>query len=59
MSQIRKPAPGDSTWELWKIVAELVDAVNAWNNATISPQSAGQVKVAQGNVKIVLNTEKC
>lgn len=53
---IDKPKAGDPVNKLWQIVAQLVDAVNALQNITLSPQGIGKVTVSDGNVVIELNT---
>lgn len=57
--EIEEPKAGDPINQLWKIVAELVKAVNALNNMSVSPTTAGKVTVADGNVVIELFTESC
>ncbi len=56
---IKKPTKGGRVNKLWETVVDLVDAVNALQNITLSPQGIGEVKYAEGNVKIVFKTETC
>ena len=58
--QIEEPTAGQPINKLWKIVADLVKAVNAMQNMKISPEGIGKVTVADGNIVIELNTtDKC
>jgi hypothetical protein len=57
--EIAKAKASEKTNRLWQKLNEVIDAVNALQNITISPESAGTVQYAQGNIKIVLNTEQC
>ena len=58
-SPIPLPKEGEPVDQLWRIVAELVKAMNAFLQMEISPQTAGSIKYADGNVKLVFNTEQC
>lgn len=58
-ASIQEPKAGESTNELWQIVAKLVRAVNALQNMQVSPSSLGSFKNSDGNVMLVLNTTEC
>ena len=57
--KIEEPKAGTPVNQLWKTVRDLVKAVNAMGNTTISPASLGKYEVSDSNAKIVFNTKKC
>lgn len=59
MASIARPEKGAQTSELWRTVAELVDAVNALQNMQVSPPAAGKFVKSESNIVLELQTEKC
>jgi hypothetical protein len=58
--QISMPQQGAKTNQLWKTVSELVKAVNALQNMTVTPTGAGKFVPGEGNIVLALNTDdKC
>jgi hypothetical protein len=60
MAQIEMPKAGTPVNKLWTIVADLVKAVNALQNMTVSPPGVGKFVSSDGNVVLQLETtDKC
>ena len=59
MSELVEPKAGESTFELWKVVAQLVRDVSALKKMQITPATLGKVTYADGNVSIDFDVEKC
>ena len=58
-AQISMPQQGAPINQLWKTVAELVKAMNALQNMTVSPTDAGKFVPSDGNIVLALNTKDC